>query len=497
LASCASPRKLFFPSSTTSWISRKIEAGKLELEIIPFNLRESIHETMKALSFRAHQKNLELVYEVAPEVQEALLGDPGRIRQVLINLIGNAIKFTERGEVFISVEDQSQDPAITMLHFTVKDTGLGIPADKLHSIFAPFSQVDGSMSRRFGGTGLGLTICARLVEMMGGKIWAKSELGVGSTFHFTIRVAVQSSPSPRLAPLPPQRLRGVHVLIVDDNSTNRRILLTMLTRWGVLPTAVDGGPAALQALELASNMGSPFPLVLLDGHMPGMDGFTLASNIRQNPSFARTTLVMLTSSGQLGEAARCRELNISAYLVKPVRQSELLDAICQVLQYGTAEGPAPLVTRHSLREAKNSRTILLAEDNLVNLTLATKLLQKRGYTVITAPDGREALTMLEQHSPDLVLMDIQMPEMDGFEATAAIRSKEVTTGGHIPIVAMTAHAFKEDEERCLKAGMDAYISKPIRIAELVATIERLLSPLTNPRSSTTSDHPAPSPLPTR
>ena len=451
----------------------KIEAGKLEIEAIPFDLRESLGETMKSLSVRAHQKGLELIYDVQSDVPEALIGDPGRIRQVLVNLVGNALKFTEQGEVFINVEEESQEDSITCLHFLVKDSGVGIPADKQEKIFEPFSQADGSMARRYGGTGLGLTICTRLVAMMGGAIWVESQPGQGSTFHVTCRLALQDTPSPRLAPLHSEQLHDLHALIVDDNFTNRTVLNGMLTRWGMKPTTVDGGRAALQALEVAKSTGRPFPLILLDGQMPEMDGFTLAERIKKDPGLVGATIMMLTSAGHLGDAARCRELGISAYLVKPIRQRELLEAICNVLNLPTQK-QAPLVTRHTLREARNRSRVLLVEDNAVNQMLAVRLLEKRGYIVSVAGDGRQALATLEKEEFDIVLMDIQMPEMDGFQATVAIRERERLIGAYTPIVAMTAHALKGDEERCLSAGMDAYISKPIRTIELFATIEKVL-----------------------
>ena len=457
----------------------KIEAGKLEIESIPFDLRESMGETMKALSVRAHQKGLELIYEVQPEAPEAVLGDPGRIRQILTNLVGNAIKFTEQGEVFISVVQESQEASATGLHFMVKDTGVGIAAEKQEKIFEPFAQGDGSMARKYGGTGLGLTICTRLVAAMGGSIWVESQLGHGSTFHFRLRLAVQENPSPSSAfhqgsdPLQTQKLRDLHALIVDDNFTNRRVLGGMLTRWGMRPTAVEGGRAALQALEVARSTGRPFPLILLDGQMPEMDGFTLAEKIRNDPELVGATIMMLTSAGHVGDAARCRELGISAYLVKPIRQGELLQAICNILHL-TTQKQAPLITRHSLREDRSRSRVLLAEDNAVNQTLAVRVLEKRGYIVSVAGNGRLALEALEKENFDIVLMDIQMPEMDGFQATAAIREKEKSTHLHIPIVAMTAHALVGDEERCIAAGMDAYVSKPMRTSELFATIETLL-----------------------
>jgi len=453
----------------------KIEAGKMELELIPFDLRESLGETMMALSFRAHQKGLELVYEVQPEVPEALLGDPGRIRQILVNLVGNAIKFTEHGEIFVGVDEQSPGSATTVLHFTVRDTGVGIPVENQEKIFDAFSQADGSMTRKYGGTGLGLTISMRLVEMMGGRIWLESHPGHGSTFHFTVQLAVQDTASARPIPLQPEQLRDLHALIVDDNFTNRRVLHGMLSRWGMRPTSVEGGRAALQALEIAKSTGHPFPLILLDGQMPDMDGFALAEEIQKDPGLLAVTIMMLTSAGHLGDAARCRELGISAYLVKPIRQTELLDGICQVLNKVATKKQMPLVTRHTLQEDKHRFRVLLAEDNAINQTLAVRLLEKRGYSVIVAGNGREALQAFEDNQFDVVLMDVQMPEMNGFEVTAAIRAKEKLTGGHIPIIAMTAHALKGDQERCISAGMDGYVSKPMRTSELFSTIEGMLA----------------------
>jgi signal transduction histidine kinase/DNA-binding response OmpR family regulator len=453
----------------------KIEAGKLEIESIPFDLRESLGETMKGLSVRADQKGLELIYEIEPNVPEAVLGDPGRIRQILINLIGNAIKFTAQGEIFVHVEEQSEGPLTSILHFAIKDTGVGIPVDKLGTIFEPFSQADGSMARKFGGTGLGLAICVSLAERMNGRVWVESQLGMGSTFHFTVSLVVQDTPSARPQALQPDQLRNLPVLVVDDNFTNRRVLQGMLSRWGMRPTAVEGGRQALLALEIALDTGHPFPLILLDGQMPDMDGFTFADKIRNTPNLVGAAIMMLTSAGHLGDAARCRELGISAYLVKPIRQAELLNGICLVLNASseTRIPVLPLVTRHTLQADRNRFHVLLAEDNMVNQTLAMRLLEKRGYRVTLARNGREALEAFERELFDVVLMDVQMPEMDGFEATAAIREKEKASDSHIPIIAMTAHALKGDQDRCLAAGMDGYISKPIRTSELFAVIEKL------------------------
>jgi PAS domain S-box-containing protein len=450
----------------------KIEAGKLELETIPFDLRESLGETMKGLSIRAHQKMLELIYDVEPNVPESVLGDPGRIRQILVNLVGNAIKFTERGEILVTAQVESEGEEQVRVQFTVKDTGVGIPFEKQKKVFEAFSQADGSMARKYGGTGLGLTICVRLVQMMEGRIWVESEPGKGSAFQFVVNLGVQSERTARRLAVPPERLRNLHALIVDDNGTNRRVLQGMLSRWGMKPTAVDSGKTALQALEIAKSTGHPFPLILLDGQMPEMDGFTLAEHIQENPELVGATIMMLTSAGHLGDAERCRKLGITGYLVKPVRQSELLDAVCHLLGGDTQKETAGLVTRHSLKEAKKRARILLAEDNAVNRTLAIRLLEKRGYTVAVAANGQEALAAFEKENFDAILMDVQMPEMDGFEATGKIREQEKNTGKHIPIIAMTAHALKGDEDRCIQAGMDGYVSKPIRTNELYAALEK-------------------------
>jgi signal transduction histidine kinase/DNA-binding response OmpR family regulator len=453
----------------------KIEAGKLDMESIPFELRESLGETMKSLSYRAHQKGLELIYEVHDDVREALLGDPGRIRQIIVNLVGNSIKFTEHGEICVTVSQESESSDSAQLHFAVKDTGVGIPADKQSKIFEAFSQADGSMARKYGGTGLGLTICTRMVGMMDGRIWVESEPAKGSIFHFVISLAVQQNAATRPGLCDPSHLRDLHALIVDDNFTNRRVLHGMLSRWGMKPTAVDGGRAALQAIEVAGNAGRPFPLILLDGQMPEMDGFTLAQHIQKNSQLLNATIMMLTSAGHLGDAARCRELGISAYLVKPIRQGELLAAICHLIDQTPQKELEPLVTRHSLREERNRIRILLAEDNAVNQTLAVRILEKRGYSVVVAPDGQSAVDAYRSGGFELILMDIQMPGMDGYAATAAIRDLEKQSACRIPIVAMTAHALVGDQERCLASGMDGYVSKPIRTSELFSVIERVLN----------------------
>jgi signal transduction histidine kinase/DNA-binding response OmpR family regulator len=447
----------------------KIEAGKMELELIPFDLRESLGQTVKALGFRAHQKGLELIWDVSPDVPDFVVGDPGRLRQILVNLVGNAVKFTERGEVFISVAKEEETASTVRLHFMVRDTGVGIAPDKLDTIFEAFSQADGSMARKYGGSGLGLAICVRLLEIMNGRVWVESEPGKGSTFHFTACLAMDPAPANHTKPLDAQHLRGMSALIVDDNYTNRRVLHGILTRWGMKPTSVDGGKAALQALEIAKNAGRQFPLILLDGQMPEIDGFTLADQIKKDGELIGSTIMMLTSAGHLGDASRCRELGIAAYLVKPIRQAELLQSICQILHKTGESSQAGL--RSSLPREIRPLRILLAEDNKVNQALAIRLLEKWGHTVTLAENGRQAAEAYDRGSFDVILMDIQMPEMDGLEATAAIRMKERATGEHVPIIALTAHALNGDRERCIGAGMDGYVTKPLSRKELQIAIE--------------------------
>ncbi len=459
----------------------KIEAGKMDLETIPFDLRDSLGETVRALGFRAQQKGLELICDVDPDVPEGLLGDPGRLRQILVNLVGNSIKFTERGEILIRVEEESKSDSAVVLHFSVKDTGVGIPADKQQKVFEPFSQADGSMARKYGGSGLGLAICTKLATLMGGRIWMESLPNEGSTFHFTCRILAQPNSTLRAEAVSSGHLQGLHALVVDDNLTNRRVLSGMLRNWGIAAECVEGGSLALSALQAARKTGQPFALVLLDGQMPEMDGFTLAGKMQDDPGLAGASIMMLTSAGQLGDGARCRELGISAYLSKPIRQRELFEAITSVLKNAPYE-KALLVTRHTLREDRQRLRILLAEDNLINQKLAVRLLEKRGHSVREVLNGREAVRALETESFDLVLMDIQMPEMNGFEATAAIREREKSTGAHTPIIAMTANALKGDEEQCLTAGMDGYVSKPIRTQQLFATMESVLSHARVPHS---------------
>ena len=489
----------------------KIDAGKLELDPHEFLLRDSLGETLRALAHRADSKGLELAAHIAPNVPDALVGDGGRLRQIVVNLVGNAIKFTERGEVIVEVSlagSESQFgnligssvpdasvirataengivpsragqvdnlPHEVELHFAVRDTGIGIAADKLDRIFNEFEQADGTTTRRFGGTGLGLAISRRLVRLMHGQVWVESELGRGSRFHFSVRFGVQ----PRRHDVDdsiPILLENLRVLVVDDNATNRRILEEMLKNWRMRPTVVAGADDALRELTESVASGEPYPLVLLDGHMPDTDGFMLAEMIRNRPELLSSTLMMLTSGGQLGDVARCRSLGISAYLIKPVTQSDLFDKIVHVLDRSNVMQPSAMESAAATAMPRTNLTqtpmrVLVVEDNIVNQRLAIRLLEKRGHSLALAGNGVEALEALEASPFDAVLMDLQMPRMGGLEATAEIRRREHGTPRHTTIIAMTAHAMKGDREACLAAGMDAYLSKPIQADELYRTLE--------------------------
>ena len=465
----------------------KIESKKLEFNLVDFNLSESVGDSLKSVAVRAHEKGLELAYNIQSDIPEVLIGDPARLRQILVNLVGNAIKFTEKGEVVVSVEKESESGKSVFLHFTVRDTGIGIPPDVQKRIFEPFIQADGSITRRYGGTGLGLAITKQLVEMMKGRIWLHSEVGKGTTFHFTAWFEVSDKPLQQIKRLKPFDVIGLPVLVVDDNATNRRILCQMLRNWQMKPTAAENGKAALEAIKRVHDEGKSFSLVLLDAIMPGMDGFAVAEKIREQAEIKGAIIMMLTSAGSRGDAARCRELGISAYLTKPIKQSGLFDAIVTVLaMQNQGEGVEKLITRHSLREINQASLesedvrklrILVAEDNLVNQKLVVRILEKKGHVVEVAGDGKEAVAKYKQRNFDLILMDVQMPGMDGFEATRAIRKleSEIQNGqnlAHIPIIALTAHAMKGDREKCLEAGMDDYITKPIKSGELLEAIKK-------------------------
>jgi len=452
----------------------KIEAGKLELEAIDFNLRDTLEETLKSFALPADQKGLELACEMPASVPETVHGDPTRLRQILINLIGNAIKFTKRGEVVLEVAPVDLDAQSVLVQFTVRDTGIGIPAEKTKSIFEAFSQADGSTTRKYGGTGLGLTVSARLASLMGGRIWVESQPGAGSQFHFTARFSVAAGTFEAAADA---SFKETPVLVVDDNAASRQVLADLLGRWGMQVVLASSGPAALEALHSAHAAGQPFRLLIVDSHMPEMDGFTLVEKTQQAPDLVHALVIMmLRYSDRWVDAARCRKLGIAVHLTKPIRRAELRQAILAALHPGIAEQPGTKGDGERAMENKPARNlrILVAEDNPVNQAVARRLLKKRGHAVTVVDNGREALSALEKATFDLILMDVQMPEMDGLEATAAIRRREQGTGVHLPILAMTARAMKRDEEECLVAGMDGYITKPIRSEELFETIDRYL-----------------------
>jgi PAS domain S-box-containing protein len=451
----------------------KMEAGKLQLDHVGFNLRDVLEDTMRVLAPRAHQKGVELACHIRPDVPDALVGDPLRLRQIVLNLVGNAIKFTEHGEVVLRVEVESLGNSKAQLRFSVADTGIGIPPEKQTVIFEAFSQADSSTTRRYSGTGLGLAISEQLVGLMGGSISVESQPGQGSTFHFTARFEVQHPGRDKQAP-PGRTLTDLPVLIVDDNATNRRILEEVFTNWCMCPVAVDGGAAALGILEKSLDTHQPFAVVLLDGHMPDMDGFAVAERISADRRCAGIKLVMLTSAGQPEDVARCRKLGISTYLTKPIKQSELFDVIINAIRLPTTQPANPPQRRKGARLVQPTLRVLVAEDNRVNQLVVTRILEKLGHQVTVVGNGREALAAVQAGKFDLIAMDVQMPEMDGLDATIAIRTWEKTTGRHIPIVAMTAHAMKGDRERCLAAGMDGYISKPIRVKELERAITQLI-----------------------
>ena len=451
----------------------KIEAGKLELDSTPFDIREMLGDTMKALALRVDDESVELVLHVAPEVPAVLRGDPYRVRQIVTNLVGNAIKFTEQGEIVLEATLNAITDERVCLAVSVRDTGIGIPADKQQKIFEEFSQADASTTRRYGGTGLGLTVTTRLVHLMKGEISVDSEVGQGSTFRFQIWLD-RTTDSLRELQTAPESLNGMRVLVVDDNATNRLILKEMLTNWDMLPHTVSGAAEAIAELTQATSSGNPYGLVLTDVHMPDIDGFQLTEQIKTREDLQSTVIMMLTSGDSAGDVDRFQQLGGTAYLTKPVKQSELFDAIVStthVVDHAilrAAAEPVPIAD-HPLR-------ILLAEDSYPNQRLAVGLLSKWGHTVEVANNGREAVALLKARDFDLVLMDVQMPEMDGYQATAVIRERELHTGEHMPVVAMTAHAMKGDREECLAAGMDDYLSKPVRREELQRVLTRFTPP---------------------
>jgi signal transduction histidine kinase/CheY-like chemotaxis protein len=448
----------------------KVDAAQLTLDRVEFDIREMFDYTMKAMALQAHRKGLELLCEISPDMPPRLAGDPQRLRQILVNLVGNAIKFTDQGQVLTKVRVNSRDEDSVEVHFTISDTGIGIPVEKQQPIFQAFVQADGTATRRFGGTGLGLSISLRLVEMMGGRIWVESVVGKGSHFHFTARFGIAPAVAPITTVRPPSALIGLPVLVVDDNATNRHILYQFLGSWGMRPSLASSGGEALRLLAAATGTTGPaYPLILIDAQMPDMDGFMLCEAIKREPAWAGATVMMLTSADLSEDARRCRQIGIEAYLTKPVSKADLLKAIQCVLGVEAPEfgPPAPPARNTGL-----SLRVLLAEDNAVNRTLVVRLLRKHGHTVTLTADGVEAAAAFAPGLFDLVLMDLQMPRLGGLEAAAAIRAREKASGSHTPIIALTAHALKGDRERCLRAGMDDYLSKPIRGAELIEKLAR-------------------------
>jgi PAS domain S-box-containing protein len=455
----------------------KIEARKLSLDRVPFDLRDTVEGAVKLLAGRAHDKGLELGCRIPPAVPGTVVGDPGRLRQVLVNLVGNAIKFTDHGEVIVDVALDRQEGDEFVLTFTVSDTGIGVPAEKRWQIFGPFVQADASTTRKYGGTGLGLAISSQLVELMGGRIWIESEVGRGSRFHFAARFAVPTGLSESRPPASLVTLDGLRVLVVDDNETNRRILEDMLRGWRMNAAAADGAAAALALLRSAHDAGEPFRLVLIDALMPDVDGITFAREIKGDARLAGASLIMLTSASMPGARQRARQAGVSVCLSKPVKQSDLFDAILAAVASPARAKRRP--RRSSLPDAgtrPKALRILLAEDNPTNQKLVVALLGQQGHRVVLAADGRQALAQAAEQPFDVILMDVQMPELSGLEAAAAIRQREQGTGARVPIVALTAHALTGDRERCLAAGMDGYVSKPLRPDELFAAIEAVLAP---------------------
>jgi PAS domain S-box-containing protein len=455
----------------------KIEARKLELDQVAFDLRETLEDTLKGLALRAQQKGLELACHIRPKVPERLVGDPNRLRRIVVNLVGNAIKFTEQGEVVVRAEVESFNQTAAVLRFAVTDTGIGIPEEKQEQIFRPFVQADSSTTRQYGGTGLGLAISTQLVGLMRGRIWLESRVGHGSTFYFTAHFGRQKPVAERPFPQEVSSLRDLRVLVVDDSPTNRRILREMLSRWHMRPVVTENGRVALARLEKAARSGRAFSLVLMDGLMPEMDGFEAARRISQNPKFRGVKVILLTSAAQHEDAARLRAMRVAACLTKPVKQSELLDAIVKALNFarGSRAFRSPRIS-YRINQARRPLRILVAEDNPVNQELVLELLKQRGHTAVVAENGQRALAAARDGGFDAVLMDVQMPRMSGIEATRAIREAEKATGAHVPIIAMTAHAMEGDRERCLEAGMDAYVSKPIQPAQLFRVVEGLVVP---------------------
>jgi signal transduction histidine kinase/DNA-binding response OmpR family regulator len=453
----------------------KIEAGRLELDSTRFDLRDTVHDVLRTLAFRAHSKGLELSCRVLTSVPDGLEGDAGRLRQILTNLVGNAVKFTSDGTILVQIELKESRGDTALLHFLVSDTGIGIPTEKHELVFEPFSQADNSTTRRYGGSGLGLSISKTLVEMMGGEMWFESEFEKGSTFHFTARFNVRQVDQQRLAGAGIRSLQGRHVLVVEDNPGIRRIISEMLQSWGMRPTIAENSASAADAMAHAATGRTAFSFALIEAEMKDEDGFTISEWILKQPGNV-VPIMMLTSVAQNEGATRCRELGIPLYLVKPVSESDLFDAMMTAQGLSKTADKAPVqVTHHPTPELSEKLRILLVEDNAVNQFVAQQMLETRGHSVVIANNGREALEHFTRLAPfDVILMDIQMPEMDGFQTTAAIRNLEQNGRSRTPIIAMTAHAMKGYRERCLAAGMDGYVSKPVHGKALFECIRSLI-----------------------
>jgi PAS domain S-box-containing protein len=458
----------------------KIEAGKFILDPVEFDVWDCLVETLKSLAFRAQKKGLELACDIRPEVPHLLFGDPGRLRQIIVNLVGNAVKFTSAGEIVARVSVEQRTDQGVVLHFSIQDTGIGIPPDKLQAIFQPFVQADGSTTRKYGGTGLGLTISSHLVELMGGRIWVESEVGKGSLFHFTSQFDEHACAHDPACVLASADLIGHSVLVVDDNASSRRILTETLQRLGLKSAAVVGAHEALEAMEQSG--GHPFSLALIDSTLPDGAGFALVEQLRQLPHLSCTPAIMMISSADFRDQVhQCRQLGVAVYLTKPVKPGELERSIRAALDLPGAAGASTPSDASRYRSGPDegaaplpALTILLADDNLFNQRVGVMKLQRAGHQVQVVGNGADALAAIEQQFFDLALLDVQMPDMDGFEVTAAIRRREQETGRHLPVIAMTAHAMKGDRERCLQAGMDGYVPKPIRDQELWQAIREVL-----------------------
>jgi signal transduction histidine kinase/DNA-binding response OmpR family regulator len=450
----------------------KIESGHIEIEKIEFDLWKLIESIGVTLGIKASQKKLELLCYTNPDVPRYIMGDPTRLRQILINLAGNSLKFTEKGEIAINVKILKREDDKVSLHFTVKDTGIGIPKEKQAKIFESFSQVDSSTTRKYGGTGLGLSICKQLAELMGGKIWVESEVSKGSTFHLTLPSVVVEKPEGSEEKIESLEIKNLRVLIVDDNYTNRMILREIVSLWGALPKEAEDGFSALEELKFAIDRNKPYQLILSDKNMPEMDGFELIKKIREIPEYKKVPIIILSSDRGEADFKKIEELSISNFILKPVRRSRLYNAIVKGIVKETSKS---VVKKYDIGSALKNKLfkVLLAEDNLINQKLTVRLLEKQGWQATVANNGKEVLDLLDNNKFDFILMDVQMPEMDGIEAASEIRKREKETGKHIPIIALTANAFEEDKKKCLEAGMDEYATKPIKINELFSIIEKI------------------------